>query len=181
MLKRKKRRTRQHVIADLSANHIEYFTLQCGYSVERIEADYGYDLQIYSYDEHGELENGVVYVRFAHRRLRLTVQLKATDHIKRYTREEGFSYALEKVHLDIWLNEPMPVIVILFDAQNEVAYWVYLQAYFEQKGVSLPATQKTFTIYFDQHNIVSIDAVKKWQTYKNHVLAQINGRITHYA
>ena len=97
------------------------------------------------------------------------------------TREEGFSYAFEKAHLNIWLNEPMPVIVILFDAQNEVAYWVYLQAYFEQKGVSLPSNQKTFTIYFDQHNIVSKDAVRTWQVYKNRVLAQVNGRITHYA
>jgi len=170
MPKQKKRRTRQHVIADLSGNYVEYFALQCGYSVERIEADYGYYLQIYSYDERGELENGVVYV-----------QLKATDHIERYIREEGLSYALEKAHLDLWLTEPMPVIVILFDAQNEVAYWVYLQAYFEQKGISLPSNQKTFTIYFDQHNIVNQNAVKKWQTYKNNVLAQIDGRITHYA
>jgi hypothetical protein len=68
------------------------------------------------------------------------VQLKATDQIERYTREEGFSYALEKAHLDIWLNEPMPVIIVFFDAQNEVAYWSYLQAYFEQKGVSLLAS-----------------------------------------
>lgn len=79
MPKRKRRRTRQHVIADLSVNHVEYFALQCGYSIERIESDYGYDLQIYSYDKYGELENGVVYV-----------QLKATDHIERYTREKGF-------------------------------------------------------------------------------------------
>jgi predicted enzyme involved in methoxymalonyl-ACP biosynthesis len=109
------------------------------------------------------------------------VQLKATDYIERYTREENFSYVFEKAHLDIWLNEPMPVIIVLFDAQNEVAYWVYLQAYFEQKEISLLSAQKTFTIYFDQHNIVSRDAVKKWQAYKNHVLAQIDGRITHHA
>lgn len=109
------------------------------------------------------------------------VQLKATDHIERYTREEGFSHALEKAHLDIWLGEPMPVIVVLFDAQNEVAYWVYLQAYFEQKDISLPSNQKTFTIYFDQNNLVSKDAVRKWQNYKSRVLAQINEGITHYA
>jgi hypothetical protein len=32
---RKKRRTREHVIADLSANHVERHALLCGYSVER--------------------------------------------------------------------------------------------------------------------------------------------------
>jgi hypothetical protein len=40
----RKRRTREHVIADLSVNHVERQALLCGFSVERIRVDYGIDL-----------------------------------------------------------------------------------------------------------------------------------------
>lgn len=56
---RKKRRTREHVIADLSANHVERHALLCGYSVERCLHDYGIDLVITTYDTQGNVENGV--------------------------------------------------------------------------------------------------------------------------
>ncbi len=167
---RRKRRTRSHIIADLSANRVEYFALKCGFSVERIEVDYGYDLQIYTYNENGEFENGVVYL-----------QLKSTDAIEQYEREWGFSYSLEKAHLELWLNEPMPVILVLFDAQNEIAYWVYLQAYFEQREIFLDSIeQETFTVHLDKESIVHTEAVKKWKEYKDNILSQLEGHIKHH-
>ena len=36
-----KRRTRAHVLADLSINHVERHVLLCGFSVDRVEHDYG--------------------------------------------------------------------------------------------------------------------------------------------
>jgi hypothetical protein len=44
-----KYRPRTHVIADLSVNHVERFALLCGYSVQRIQPDYGVDLIVYTY------------------------------------------------------------------------------------------------------------------------------------
>jgi len=38
---RRKRRTREHVIADLSANHVERHVLRSGHTVERLVHDYG--------------------------------------------------------------------------------------------------------------------------------------------
>jgi len=67
----KKRRTREHIIADLSVNYVERYILSCGYSVERVQKDYGYDLLIFTYDDRGEIENGQIYV-----------QLKATDSLR---------------------------------------------------------------------------------------------------
>ena len=167
----RKRRTRSHIIADLSENHIEYFTLKCGFSVEHIEDDYGYDLEIYTYNKNGEIENGLVYL-----------QLKSTDNITRYERKKGFSYPIEKAHLEIWLKEPMPVILVLFDAKNEKAYWVYIQGYFEQKGISLNfVDQENLSIYFDEKNIVNVAAIKKWKEYKDKLLSQIERYIKHYA
>jgi hypothetical protein len=54
----RKRRPRQHVIADLGVNHVERHALQCGYSVERVLRDYGLDLTIYTFDAAGEVQNG---------------------------------------------------------------------------------------------------------------------------
>lgn len=64
----RKQRTRAHVIADLSENFVTGQILRCGYSVERIRADYGIDLLMLTYDGDGYVGNG--YVNF---------QLKATD------------------------------------------------------------------------------------------------------
>lgn len=168
MSKKRKRRTREHVISDLSVNHVEYAALKCGFSIERIEADYGYDLQIYCYDNNGEFENGVIYL-----------QLKSTDNIERYRRANGYSYSFEREHLKIWINEPMPVIIVLFDAVNEEAYWVYLQSFIKKTGIPTDSGKKTFTIHFSKNNVVDTEAVRKWQEYKNRILSQSKGYISH--
>ncbi len=67
----RKRRTREHMIADLSANHVERYALRCGFTVERIVHDYGIDLTLSTYSASGEIENGLVYI-----------QLKATDRLR---------------------------------------------------------------------------------------------------
>jgi hypothetical protein len=42
----RKRRTRGHVLADLSANFVEKQALLCGYTAERVRLDYGIDLVV---------------------------------------------------------------------------------------------------------------------------------------
>jgi len=56
----RKRRTREHVIADLSINHVERFALEAGFTVQRNEHDYGHDLEITTFNEQGELEHGLI-------------------------------------------------------------------------------------------------------------------------
>ncbi|MEN8217477.1 MAG: hypothetical protein ABFS56_14135 [Pseudomonadota bacterium] len=43
---KRKRRTREHIIAALSTNHIEYFALKAGFSIEKLEVDY---VRLYTY------------------------------------------------------------------------------------------------------------------------------------
>ena len=54
----RKRRTREHVIADLSVHHVEGFVLRCGWTVERTRHDYGLDLLMRTYSGSGEIESG---------------------------------------------------------------------------------------------------------------------------
>lgn len=80
----RKRRTREHVIADLSINHVERLILRCGWTNERSSHDYGLDLYMDTYNINGEVENG-----------RITFQLKATDALKRSADGKIISVRLE--------------------------------------------------------------------------------------
>lgn len=165
----KKRRTRQHIIADLGANYVERYALLSGFSVERVEKDYGYDLVLFTYDGNGEIENGQVYI-----------QVKATEKVKRLKRAPSISFPLEKAHLESWIHEPMPVILALYDVSGDKAYWLYIQAYFENNEPSIKG-KKTQSVRIDESNIIDTQSVGQWRNYKANVLGQLNGVIKHYA
>ena len=56
----RKQRTRQHVIADQSVNLVEGFIIDEGHTAQRVEKDYGYDLLLFTFDEQGYAEPGLV-------------------------------------------------------------------------------------------------------------------------
>src|SRR5437660_9013754 len=91
----RKRRTREHVIADLSVNHVERFVLRCGWTVQRTTHDYGVDLTMETYNSVGEPESG-----------RVLFQLKATDKLR--VRDKGQLVAVQIEWRDIrsWCSEP---------------------------------------------------------------------------
>jgi len=157
-----KRRTREHLIA-------EYFALKAGFTLEKFNADYGYDAELYTYNDNGEIENSALYI-----------QLKATDNIELYQLKSGvISFQIEKKDLELWLKQILPDILVLFDAQKEKAYWVYLQLYFDQRGIVLDSIQTDrFSVHFN--DIVDSNAIRKWRDYKNTVLSQVNGGIKRY-
>jgi hypothetical protein len=165
----KKKRPRQHIIADLSVNHVERYVLLCGYSAERIEHDYGVDLVIFTYDANGEIENGQIYV-----------QLKATDHLSRLA-DSTISFPLKRSDLELWLQEPMPWILIVYDAQADLAYWLYIQAFFEaQIEFDLSRVGDIVTVHLPASNIVDQEAIRQFARYKENILTQIQGVIKHY-
>src|SRR5947209_15368190 len=108
----RKKRTRQHIIAAQSVNHVERFIIDEGHTAERPGSDYGYDLVLFTYDTAGYAEEGSVYI-----------QLKAAEKLTRSGAEFAFDVDLRDYTL--WTAEPMPVILILFDAFRRRAYWVY--------------------------------------------------------
>lgn len=115
----RKRRTRAHVIADLSINFVERCALQCGFAVERFRADYGIDVMLLTYDKKGQWENGAVLM-----------QVKATDHIRRGRTAKEVPFTIKRTDLEWWLNEEQPVMLIVYDARSELAYWLYCSGLF---------------------------------------------------
>jgi hypothetical protein len=65
-----KTRTREHVLADLSINHVERQLLLSDCSSQHIYDDYGYDMIVSSFNAGGEIESGIV-----------CIQVKATDNL----------------------------------------------------------------------------------------------------
>jgi len=165
----RKRRTREHIIADLVANHLERYVLKCGFTVEKIQHDYGLDMIMYTYQPTGEIQDGFV-----------NIQLKASDKIKYDESDVCFSFPVELKHLSHWLDEPFPVFLIIYDTAKDKAYWVYIQNYFESMpAFSLKTVKKTYSIRVPMDQVIDQEAIRKFAEFKQSVLNQIDGVIRH--
>ena len=167
-MSRRKKRTRAHIIADLSLHHVEYQIAKCGFTIEATRSDYGYDGSIFTYDSRGEIENGNIFF-----------QLKATDHVDRYKKKREFSFRISKKDIDLWQREPFPVYLILFDTKSETAYWLYLQEYLQSKGIAAAnMSRNSLAVRISASQIVDKKSVRTWRADKAKVLAKI-GSIRH--
>jgi len=141
----RKRRTREHVIADLSVNHVERFILRCGWIAQRLFPDYSLDLFMRTVDANGDLENGGVWF-----------QLKATDGLKIVAKRQAIAMRLEGRDLVYWLREDSPVVLIVFDAMQERAWWLDLQASLR----AAPPAKGSLTVHVPLSNVVDEQAVR---------------------
>ena len=124
--------------------------------------DYGVDLLLYTYTEQGEVENETV-----------KIQLKATDHLTILQDGETITFSVERSDLEYWLGEWQPVILIIYDAQTDQAYWLYIQAYFESlTEISLSEIGTTFTVRLSKRRIVGTESIIQFARYKTEIIRQ---------
>ena len=149
----KKLRTRKHIIEDLGLNHIERQILLSGNILKRNQDnDYGYDGMINTFDEIGQIDN-----------LSFLVQLKSTDFIELSPQKAGFIVDLSKRDLELWLRSKSPVLLILYDAQGDIAYFVDLQTYFNENRLLLKNVRKFVRIFIPTKSVFNSSAVKELQ------------------
>jgi hypothetical protein len=77
----------------------------------------------------------------------------------------------------------MPYILILYDAGADIAYWLYVQAYFARlPGFNLAEVEDIIVVHFPLANVVSEAAIKGFVRYKNELLRQVKerGRLEHH-
>lgn len=160
-----KRRTREHIIADVSVNYVERYLLRCGYSVQWSDgADYGLDLFVTTFDESGNVEHGDI--RF---------QIKATDHLAVSDDGKMVSLTIGIADLKFWIEELLPVLLILYDAQRERAYWLHVQKYAEDKEIVIDDVESdSVRIRIPVANRLTERAVRRFREWKN--VAQANLR-----
>lgn len=151
----RKQRTRQHVIADQSVNHVERFIIDEGHTAQQFDRDYGCDLLLSTYDEEGYVEPGST-----------RLQLKAAETLKRVGSDYVFDVDIRDYNL--WMLERAPVILILFDASRRRAYWLHVQGFFrEGVGRRQPKNgAKTVRVRVPGRQRVNRWAVAKWRDLK---------------
>jgi hypothetical protein len=159
----RKRRTREHIIADLSVNHVERHALLCGFVAERLMRDYGIDLEVLTFNKQGEIEEGKVLL-----------QLKASDHLRIPPDQATFAFRIERRDLVLWLAQPMPVILVVYDERLDTAYWVYVQSHFHRlKDFNLFAAGQTITLQMPVENVVTKSVMRRFARFRNRVLEQM--------
>jgi hypothetical protein len=150
----RKRRTRQHVIADQSVNHVERFIIDEGHTAQRVEKDYGYDLLLFTYDEQGYAEPDY-----------LPLQLKAAESLQAVGPDYVFDVDIRDYNL--WMWGVMPVILILFDASRRRAFWLSVRNYFNENEAHRPKKgAKTVRVHVPGRQVVNQRAIAKMRDLK---------------
>ena len=159
----RKRRTREHVIADLSVNHVERQVLLAGYVADRVTNDYGIDLEIATFNGRGEVEQG-----------KILVQVKATDKLK-VRAGSGVVCRIERKDLVCWLAHPFPVMLIVYDAVKDIAFWLYVQSYYRKRpDFNLFTAGRTITVELPAANVVNPGAIMRFARFRDRVLGQMD-------
>jgi hypothetical protein len=154
----------------LSANPAARHLLLCGCSVERVRHDYGLDLIVFTYTAEGEVESGEIFI-----------QLKATDRLKVLSGGGAISFRLDRADLRAWLEQHMPVILVVYDAEQDKAYWLYVQAYFaKQPTFNLAGAGKEVTVHIPTANVLDQAAVKQFARFRDRITARIKKVIEHH-
>lgn len=125
--------------------------------------DYGVDMLLTTYTSEGEVENATV-----------GIQLKATDHLLLSQDGQTISFSADRSDLEYWLEERFPIILIVYDAQEDVAYWVYVQDYFQNRQRKpLEVVGATYTIHLRRADIVNTEAIQLFAAYKAEINRQL--------
>lgn len=165
----RKRRTREHVIADIAMNHVERFVYEAGYTCERIIHDYGYDLKLTTYDSSGFVEPE-----------QISLQVKATDRVTAIENGAAFAIRVPIADVNNWIREPMPVFLILHDVARRRSYWVYIQRYLQQNPSAFGKTARgTVTIRIRACNRVNRRFIEFARTAKHNILEHQIGVLDH--
>jgi Domain of unknown function (DUF4365) len=164
-----KYRPRGHVIADLSTNHVERAALLCGYSVQRIQADYGIDLLVYTYDKKGYAESGMI-----------PFQLKATDNLQVLADGNRIPVQIDQRDLNRWQKEIYPFILVMYDAAENIAYWIHIQT-FLRENPGLDRNQASHTVYLSKQNRLNESAMRQFAIDKQAVIESNQGGLRHDA
>lgn len=158
----KKVRTREHVISDLSYNFLERKVLQRGHWLDAPRNDYGIDATMFHHNERGEVENGEV--RF---------QLKASDELKVSERGAWIALRIDTKDLRYWHFEFFPMIVVVYDADRDRAFWLHIQDHVRTTPRLLESDTDTVTLRIPTANKLNLYAIDQFRRLSLTCMAKI--------
>ena len=163
----RKRRTREHVIADLSVNHVERYVFEAGFTAERTRYDYGVDLTVNTFDGEGYAESEW-----------FSIQVKATDHAKWLKSGTHLVFDISIEDYNYWTSTTFPVFLVVYDATSRHAYWLYFQQYFQRDPTRKPRESAKFVhVHIPKKQRISRKWVEFCRGCKENILNQFDGEI----
>ena len=126
----------------------------------RLGCDYGYDLMMWTFDGYGYVEPGVG-----------SFQLKAMERLQMIGTDCVFDLDIRDYNL--WTQEDMPVILVLYDAGRRRAVWLAIQRYFASPTAPVPRKNaKTVRVRVPERSVLARRAVTAIQKLKRETLAR---------
>jgi hypothetical protein len=123
-------------------------------------------LLLFTYNAKGELEPGGIFF-----------QVKATDTLRINSKRQAAAFRVELSDLRLWLSEDLPVILVVYDAQTDLAYWLYIQGYCESgTNVHVFKIRGTITVYFPLSQRLDPPAMREIARLKNERLLRLQGK-----
>jgi hypothetical protein len=86
---------------------------------------------------------------------------------------------LESRDIAAWCNDPFPVILIVYDASEERAYWLHVQSYFANRRRPRRGTGATTTVYLPRDRILDEAAIRQFAAIRDRVMARLRGGISY--
>src|SRR5207237_9577673 len=92
---------------------------------------------------------------------RVLFQLKASDSLRRSADGMAILLRLEWRDLLFWLNEAKPVILVVYDAMADRAFWLNVQEYFRgREWPSRAGSTTTVTVHVPTANVLDEEAIR---------------------
>ena len=162
---RRKRRTRGHVVEDLSENHLERKVLLRGHVLRRPDRDYGVDVTMFHFGDDGRIENGEV--RF---------QLKATDTLNVIKQGTVISLPIKTGDLHYWGLEIYPFILVVFDAKAERAFWLHIQEYVNRHPDRPNSDKDTVHVHIPVSNKLTVKSIDGFCKMSRQIVEQLRNQ-----
>jgi hypothetical protein len=149
---KRKRRPREHVIAEMGVNFLERQVLRRGHQLRRVaEPEYGTDaLMVHFSPESREIENG--WVEF---------QVKSTDQLRVSKDGRSVACTVQLSHVHYWYWElAHPFILVLYDAKKHRAFWIDIQSYLESRAID---DQENLTVHIPLENKLTVASIEHFR------------------
>ena len=95
--------------------------------------------------------------------------MKSTDNLTPTKDKQFLVLDVSKRDLELWCSSDVPVILALYDAQREIAYYVDIVEYFRKDGVNLEKIRKFVWIKMPLNNIFTTEVITKLRHIKNQI------------
>ena len=87
---------------------------------------------------------------------------------------------IEQADLVHWLEEPLPVVLVLYDASSDVGYWLHIQQYFRDlPRLDVAISGRRLTLLIPRSNVLDRAAMKTLARAKNAAARDYRSRWTH--